>query len=58
MAEQKSIYELISENIIDGKLDEDFVLPDDSVGPVKFAAGAMDGMYFGEVGCRCSKGRL
>ena len=44
MAEQKSIYELISDNIINGKLDENFVLPDDSEGPVKFAAGAMDGM--------------
>lgn len=44
MTEQKSIYELISENIIDGKLDENFVLPDDSEGTVKFAAGAMDGM--------------
>ena len=44
MTEQKSIYELISDNIINGKLDENFVLPDDSEGPVKFAAGAMDGM--------------
>lgn len=44
MAEQKSIYELISENIIDGKLDENFTIPDDSERPVKFAAGAMDGM--------------
>ena len=44
MAEQKSIYELISDNIINGKLDENFTIPDDSEGPVKFAAGAMDGM--------------
>ena len=44
MTEQKSIYELISDNIVNGKLNEDFVLPDDSEGPVKFAAGAMDGM--------------
>ena len=46
MAENKSIYKLITDNIIDGRLREDFVLPDeeDDDCPVKFAAGARDGM--------------
>lgn len=44
MTEQKSIYELISGHIVNGRLDEAFVLPDDSEGPVRFAAGAMDGV--------------
>lgn len=44
MTEQRSIYELISANIVEGRLDDNFVLPDDSEGSVKLADGAMDGM--------------
>lgn len=45
MPKKKSLYELICENIKDGKLDKSFSLPDEeSKYSVRFADGCMDGM--------------
>lgn len=45
MSEQKPLYELIKENIVDGKLKENFSLPSDSYkGEIRFVDGAMDGI--------------
>ena len=41
----KSIYESICENIKDGLLAEDFVLPPEDKESILWAPGAMDGVY-------------
>ena len=48
---ERSIYELISENIQDGVLAEDFSLPEEAdSAPVKFAPGAFDGISIYHMG--------
>ena len=48
---EKPIYELISENIKDGVLAEDFSLPEEAdSAPVKFAPGAFDGISIYHMG--------
>ena len=44
MTQERSIYDLIKENIVDGKLREGFSLPRDEKEGVGFADGAMDGI--------------
>lgn len=42
---EKSIFELISENITEGVLKEGFSLPEESDYAIQFAPGALDGIY-------------
>ena len=46
----KSIYESICENIEDGLLAEDFVLPPEDKESILWAPGAMDGVYIYHMG--------
>ena len=46
MAVKKSMYQLIKENIVDGRLPENFSLPDYRYKKIPVPDGGMDAVYF------------